>query len=145
MQFRQVSWRIRILWAAKKARSPTQLSNAKVILSRLNGGTLFLDEIGELPKDIQVKLLRVLQEGEIVRLGSSNPIKVDVRIVAATNRTLIEEVGEGRFREDLFYRIAVACLKLPPLRERPGDLGLLIDHLIETDQSGKRGAARIPT
>ena len=96
-----------------------------------NGGTLFLDEIGELPKDIQVKLLRVLQEGEIVRLGSSKPIKVDVRIVAATNRTLIEEVGEGRFREDLFYRIVVAYLKLPPLRERPGDLGLLIDRFIE--------------
>ena len=96
-----------------------------------NGGTLFLDEIGELPKDIQVKLLRVLEEREVVRLGTSNPISVDVRIVAATNRTLIEEVGEGRFREDLFYRIAVAYLKLPPLRDRPGDLGLLIDHLIE--------------
>ena len=80
---------------------------------------------------MQVRLLRVLQEGEVVRLGSSKPISVDVRIVAATNRTLIEEVGEGRFREDLFYRIAVAYLKLPPLRDRPGDLGLLIDHLIE--------------
>ena len=96
-----------------------------------HGGTLFLDEIGELPKDMQVRLLRVLQEGEVVRLGASRPISLDVRIVAATNRTLIEEVGEGRFREDLFYRIAVAYLKLPPLRERPGDLGLLIDHLIE--------------
>ena len=96
-----------------------------------NGGTLFLDEIGELPKDMQVRLLRVLQEGEIVRLGASNSISVDVRIVAATNRTLIEEVGEGRFREDLFYRIAVAYLKLPPLRDRPGDLGLLTDRLIE--------------
>ena len=96
-----------------------------------NGGTIFLDEIGELPKDMQVKLLRVLEGGEVVRLGTSKPISVDVRIVAATNRTLIEEVGEGRFREDLFYRIAVAYLKLPPLRDRPGDLGLLIDHLIE--------------
>ena len=96
-----------------------------------NGGTIFLDEIGELPKDIQVKLLRVVEGNEVVRLGTSKPISVDVRIVAATNRNLIEEVGEGRFREDLFYRIAVACLKLPPLRERPGDLGVLIDHLIE--------------
>ncbi len=96
-----------------------------------NGGTLFLDEIGELPKDIQVKLLRVLEGGQIDRLGASKPISVDVRIVAATNRTLSEEVREGRFREDLFYRIAVAYLKLPPLRDRPGDLGLLIDHLIE--------------
>ena len=96
-----------------------------------NKGTIFLDEIGELPKDMQVRLLRVLQEGEVVRLGTSEPISVDVRIVAATNRTLIEEVGEGRFREDLFYRLAVAYLKLPPLRERPGDLGLLIDHSLE--------------
>ena len=96
-----------------------------------NGGTLFLDEIGELPKDIQVKLLRVLEEREIVRLGTSTPIKVDVRTVAATNRTLSEEVREGRFREDLFYRIVVAYLKLPPLRERRGDLGLLIDRFIE--------------
>ena len=96
-----------------------------------NGGTIFLDEIGELPKDIQVKLLRVVEGNEVVRLGSSKPISVDVRIVAATNRTLIEEVGEGRFREDLFYRIAVAYLKLPPLRDRRGDLGLLIDHSLE--------------
>ncbi len=96
-----------------------------------NGGTIFLDEIGELSKDIQVKLLRVLQEGEVVRLGESKPRKVDVRIVAATNRNLIEEVGEGRFREDLFYRLVVAYLKLPPLRERTGDLGLLINHSLE--------------
>ena len=98
-----------------------------------NGGTIFLDEIGELPKDMQVKLLRTFEgeRTEIVRLGSSKPISVDVRIIAATNRTLSEEVREGRFREDLFYRIVVAYLKLPPLRERPGDLGLLIDHFIE--------------
>ena len=96
-----------------------------------NGGTLFLDEIGELPKEMQVRLLRVLQEGEVVRVGASKPISVDVRIVAATNRTLIEEVSERRFREDLFYRIVVAYLELPPLRNRQGDLGLLIDHLIE--------------
>ena len=90
-----------------------------------------MDEIGELPKDMQVRLLRVLQEKEVMRLGESKPIKVDVRIVAATNRNLIKEVGEGRFREDLFYRLAVAYLKLPPLRERTGDLGLLIDHSLE--------------
>ena len=96
-----------------------------------DSGTIFLDEIGELPKDMQVRLLRVLQEGEVVRLGESKPRKVDVRIVAATNRNLIEEVSEGRFREDLFYRIAVAYLKLPPLREREGDMGLLIDHSLE--------------
>jgi transcriptional regulator with PAS, ATPase and Fis domain len=77
-----------------------------------------------------VKLLRAIQEGEIVPLGESKPVKVDVRIVAATNRTLTEEIASGRFREDLFYRLAVAVLKLPPLRERQGDLGMLIDHLL---------------
>jgi DNA-binding NtrC family response regulator len=96
-----------------------------------NGGTLFLDELGELPAPAQVKLLRALQEGEIMRLGARAPEKVDVRIVAATNRTVADEVASGRFREDLFYRLAVAVLKIPPLRERPGDLGLLVDELLK--------------
>jgi len=95
-----------------------------------DGGTLFLDELGELPGPAQVKLLRAIQEGEIVPVGSSKPTRLDVRIVAATNRTLTEEIASGRFREDLFYRLAVAVLKLPPLRERQGDLGVLIDHLL---------------
>ncbi len=94
-------------------------------------GSLFLDEIGELPLPAQVKLLRALQEGEIVRLGSTQPIKVDVRIVAATNRTLTDEVSAGRFREDLYYRLAVAVLKVPPVRERAGDLSLLVDHILK--------------
>lgn len=98
---------------------------------KANGGTLFLDEIGELPKPIQVKLLRALQEQEIVRIGSSTPIKINVRIIAATNRNLMEEISAGNFREDLFYRLAVAIIKLPPLRERHGDLSLLIDHLLD--------------
>jgi len=95
-----------------------------------NTGTLFLDELGELPAQAQVKLLRALQEGEVVRLGSSQPLRVDVRVVAATNRTLPEEMAAGRFREDLFYRLAVAVLKIPPLRERTGDLNIVIDHLL---------------
>jgi len=94
-------------------------------------GTLFLDEIGELPLSAQSKILRALQEKEITRLGATQPITFDVRIIAATNRNLIDEVAAGRFRSDLFYRIAVAVLKLPPLRERPGDISLLIDRLLD--------------
>jgi DNA-binding NtrC family response regulator len=95
------------------------------------GGTLFLDEIGELSSQAQVKLLRTIQEGEVVRLGSRKTIKIDVRIISATNRTLINEVAQGKFRADLFYRLAVAIIIIPPLRERPGDLSLLIDKLFE--------------
>jgi DNA-binding NtrC family response regulator len=95
-----------------------------------DGGTLFLDELAELPGPAQVKLLRAIQEGEIVRLGATKPIKLDVRIVAATNRTLTEEIAAGQFREDLFYRLAVAVLKIPALRERTGDVSLLVDHLL---------------
>ncbi len=96
-----------------------------------NGGTLFLDEIGELPKPAQVKILRALQEGEIIPVGESKPRKVDVRVIAATNRSLTEEVAADRFREDLFFRLAVAVVKLPPLRSRKGDLGMLIDSLLD--------------
>jgi transcriptional regulator with GAF, ATPase, and Fis domain len=94
-------------------------------------GTLFLDEIGELPKAAQVRFLRALQEGEITRLGATAPKRVDVRIIAATNRSLTREVAAGRFREDLFYRLAVAVITLPPLRERDGDAALLLDRLLD--------------
>jgi len=94
-------------------------------------GTLFLDEVGELPPKAQVKLLRVLQENEIVRVGTTKPIAIDVRVIAATNRSLTSEIREGRFREDLFYRLAVAVLQLPPLRDRQGDMNLLIDCLMD--------------
>lgn len=107
------------------------VADRKGHFERADGGTIFLDEIGELPKPIQVKLLRTLQEGEVTPVGSSEHRKVDVRLVAATNRTLINEVAEGNFREDLFYRLAVAIIRLPPLRERAGDLSLLIDALLQ--------------
>ncbi len=95
-----------------------------------NGGTLFLDEVGELPVASQVKLLRALQEGIIHKIGSTEPIGVDVRVIAATNKNLLQEVTSGNFREDLFHRLAVGVLHIPPLRERHGDLGLLIDYTL---------------
>lgn len=103
----------------------------KGYLEAASGGTLFLDEIGELPAPAQVKLLRSLQQSEVTPVGSTKPVAVSFRLVCATNRDLFSEVPEGRFREDLFHRIAVAVLKLPPLREREGDVGVLVDRLLE--------------
>jgi len=95
-----------------------------------NGGTLFLDEISEIPVALQVKFLRAIQEKEVTPLGSSQPVKVDLRIIAASNRNLAEEVKKGTFREDLFYRLSVVPIHLPPLRERREDIPLLIEHFI---------------
>jgi transcriptional regulator with PAS, ATPase and Fis domain len=94
------------------------------------GGTLFLDEIGEIKPEIQIKLLRVLEERLFERVGGTRPIPMDTRIIAATNKTLQQEVREGRFREDLFYRLRTVPLFLPPLRERKSDIPLLVNHFV---------------
>src|SRR3954471_9941569 len=99
-------------------------------IERAQGGTLFLDEVGELTPSVQVKLLRFLQEGEIERLGGTSPVKVDSRVVAATNRDLASAVQSGKFREDLYYRLNVIQVILPPLRERLEDIPLLADHFV---------------
>jgi len=116
------------------------------LIESANKGTLFLDEIGDMPLFTQIKLLRVLQDKEIRRLGGKDPIKVDVRIVSATHKDLEKEVQEGRFREDLYYRIKVAALKLPPLRERKEDIPSFLSFFIDryNKEFGKRvkGASR---
>jgi transcriptional regulator with GAF, ATPase, and Fis domain len=106
------------------------------------GGTLFLDEVGDLPIDVQPKLLRFLQEGEIQPLGERRPIKVDVRIIAATNTDLEEMVADGRFREDLYYRLNVIRLKVPPLRERHSEIPAIVDYYI-SHYSAKFGRSDI--
>jgi transcriptional regulator with PAS, ATPase and Fis domain len=123
----------------KKGAFTGAIAERKGHFERADGGTIFLDEIGELPKAVQVKLLRALQENEVTPVGSSEARKINVRIITATNRTLINEVAAGQFREDLFYRLAVAIIKLPPLRERAGDIMLLVDKLL--DQVNQSSAA----
>jgi DNA-binding NtrC family response regulator len=107
-----------------------------------DGGTLFLDEIGDMPLSIQVKLLRVLQDGTFSRVGANEMLKTDVRIVAATHKNLAAEVSAGRFREDLFYRLNVVELRIPPLRERPEDIPLLAEYFLQRI-TRKNGMARI--
>ncbi|HET9131145.1 MAG TPA: sigma-54 dependent transcriptional regulator, partial [Terriglobia bacterium] len=115
------------------------ISNKAGLFEIANGGTIFLDEIGDTTPTIQVKLLRVIQEREFRRVGGNQDIKVDVRVVAATNKDLEKAVAEGSFREDLYYRLDVIPIRLPPLRMRTGDIPLLINHFLErfSKESGK--------
>lgn len=119
------------LFGYKKGAFTGAAADKKGLIEIADGGTLFLDEIAELPLALQVKLLRFLQEREVLRLGGSQPTPVDVRIIAASNRNLTEEVEQGRFRKDLYYRLNVIEIRLPPLRERKKDIPLLAHHFLK--------------
>jgi two-component system, NtrC family, response regulator len=108
-----------------------------------NHGTIFLDEIGELPLLMQVKILRVLQDREIDKIGEARPVKVDVRIIAATNRDLEKMIADGTFRDDLYYRLAVVTIRMPPLRERTDDIPLLVEHFL--NKHGRARSRPLPT
>jgi two-component system response regulator HydG len=116
------------------------IGNKKGLFEAAHGGTIFLDEIGDIPPPTQVRLLRVLQESEVKRVGSNDAIQVDARVIAATNVDLAKAKAEGRFREDLYYRLNVITLTLPPLRDRPDDIALLAQHFLKlyADKMGKK-------
>jgi two-component system response regulator AtoC len=123
------------LFGHRKGAFTDASSDRRGLFEEADGGTLFLDEIGELPLNLQVKLLRVLQEDTIRRLGDTKDVKVDVRIIAATHRDLSADVKAGRYREDLFYRINVLAIHIPPLRDRRDDVSLLIDHFVSRNNA----------
>jgi DNA-binding NtrC family response regulator len=128
------------LFGHQKGAFTGAVASKRGIFEEAQGGTVFLDEIGDVGGKMQAQLLRVLQEGEIRRVGGAEAIKVDVRVVAATNRELEDEVKQGRFREDLYFRINVVTIRLPPLRERPSDIPLLVDHFLAKYAARERRA-----
>ncbi len=130
------------LFGHRKGAFTDAVQDRRGLFEEASGGSLFLDEIGELPLGLQVKLLRVLEDEKIRRLGDARDIQVDVRIVAATHRDLSAEVKAGRFREDLFYRLNVLPIHVPPLRERREDIPLLIDHFVQRNNARLGTAVR---
>jgi transcriptional regulator with PAS, ATPase and Fis domain len=134
------------LFGHKKGAFTGAVSTQKGVFELADGGTLFLDEFGELPLDAQVRLLRVLQEGKLNRVGDSEIIEIDVRIICATNKDLMQLISDGKFREDLFYRIAVGVINLPPIKDRLGDLSLLAKALLQQieQQTGMQGKKLSP-
>lgn len=134
------------LFGYRKGAFTGAVSDSPGVIRSADGGTLFLDEIGDLPLDVQPKLLRFLQEGEVQPIGEKKPIKVDVRVIAATNTRLEEMVAEGTFREDLFYRLNVIRLRVPPLRERRSEIPPIVNHYIDhySKRFGKRDITFTP-
>ena len=119
-----------LLFGHMKGSFTGAFANQEGLFEKARGGTIFLDEIGEIPQHLQVKLLRALEAKEILPIGSTTPRQIDIRVLAATNRNLKREVEESRFREDLYYRLNIMEIHIPPLCERPEDIPLLVDHLI---------------
>jgi transcriptional regulator with PAS, ATPase and Fis domain len=119
-----------LLFGHMKGSFTGAFANQEGLFEKARGGTIFLDEIGEIPQHLQVKLLRALEAKEILPIGSTTPRHIDVRVLAATNRNLAKEVEAARFREDLYYRLNIMEIHIPPLSERPEDIPLLIEHLV---------------
>jgi len=120
-----------LLFGHMKGSFTGAFANQEGLFEKAREGTIFLDEIGEIPQHLQVKLLRALEAKEILPIGSTTPRRIDIRVLAATNRNLNKEVEEGRFREDLYYRLNIMEIHIPPLSERPEDIPLLVDYLIK--------------
>src|SRR4030095_160140 len=125
-----------LLFGHMKGSFTGAFANQEGLFEKARGGTIFLDEIGEIPQHLQVKLLRALEAKEILPIGSTTPRRIDVRVLAATNRNLAKEVEAGRFREDLYYRLNVMEIHIPPLKERPEDIPLLVDYFIRRHNPG---------
>ena len=135
--------RIRTLSDMKREPSPMQRSARKGLFEQADGGTLFLDEIGEMDVSLQAKLLRVLEEGKFRRIGGLKEIPLDLRVIAASNRDLKKESAEGNFRLDLYYRLSIIQIDIPPLRERSDDILLLADHYIDKTNLKRKGEKKL--